>query len=93
MPTNGQLNDTRGYHIKPTNSTCNLISCFRLKGRSLSVRDKNYFQRSQILLSKSVIKEKYFYKYKNKKMYAKISVALGVCFSIGGSDVEKKCQS
>jgi len=23
MTTNGQLNDTRGYHIKPTNSTCN----------------------------------------------------------------------
>ena len=27
-------------------------------------------------------KEKYFDKYKNKKMYAKIRVALGVCFSI-----------
>jgi len=26
--------------------------------------------------------KKYFDKYKNKKMYAKIRVALGVCFSI-----------
>jgi len=33
-------------------------------------------------LSKSVINEKYFDKYRNKKMYAKIRVALGVCFSI-----------
>ena len=29
LATNGQLNDTRGYHIhvKPINSTCNMISC------------------------------------------------------------------
>jgi len=33
-------------------------------------------------LSKSVINEKYFDKYRNKKMHAKIRVALGVCFSI-----------
>ena len=32
MTTNGQVNDTRDYHIKPTNSTCNMISCFCLKG-------------------------------------------------------------
>jgi len=32
LTTNGQLNDTRGYHIQPTNYTCNMISCFRLKG-------------------------------------------------------------
>jgi len=30
MTTNGQLNDARGYHIKPTSSTCNIISCFCL---------------------------------------------------------------
>jgi len=24
MTTNGQLKDTRGYHIKPTNSTCRM---------------------------------------------------------------------
>ena len=40
MTTNGQLNDTRGYHIKPTNSTCNMISCFDLKGPCSSVRSK-----------------------------------------------------
>ena len=34
MTTNGQLNDTRGYHIKTTNSTCNMISGFRLIGTS-----------------------------------------------------------
>jgi len=50
MTTNGQLNDTHSYHIKPTNSTCNMISCFRLKGPC---------QRSQI----SIIVEKYFDKY------------------------------
>ena len=33
-------------------------------------------------MSKSVFKEIYFDKYKNKKVYAKIRVALGVCFSI-----------
>jgi len=38
IDTNGQLNDTRGYHIKPTNSTCN--SCFRIKGPCSSVRGK-----------------------------------------------------
>jgi len=26
MTTNVQLNDTHCYHIKPTNSTCNMIS-------------------------------------------------------------------
>ena len=41
MTTNGQLNDTCGYHIKPTNSTCNMISCFRLKGPCSSVLGKN----------------------------------------------------
>jgi len=24
IDTNGQLNDTHGYHIKPTSSTCNM---------------------------------------------------------------------
>jgi len=32
MTTNEQLNDTQDYHIKPTISTCNMISGFRLKG-------------------------------------------------------------
>jgi len=41
MTTNGQLIDTGGYHIKSTNSTCNMISCFRLKGPCLSMRAKN----------------------------------------------------
>jgi len=40
MATNGQLNDTRGYHIKPINSTCNMISGFRLKGPCSTVRGK-----------------------------------------------------
>jgi len=40
MTTNGQLNDTRGYHIKPINSTCNMISCFRLKRHCSSVYSK-----------------------------------------------------
>jgi len=42
MTTNGQLNDTRGYHITPTNSTCNMISCFRLKAPCSSVRGKTF---------------------------------------------------
>jgi len=51
MTTNGQLNDTHGYHIKPTNSTCNMISGFRLKGLCSTVRGKKIFcQRSQILI-------------------------------------------
>ena len=73
MTTNGQLNDTRGYHIKPTNSTCNMISCFRLKALCSSVRSKTFFVSAVKfkLLSKSVINEKKIDKYKNKKMYAK----------------------
>jgi len=47
MTTNEQLNDTRGYHIKPTNSTCNMISGFRLKGPYLTVRGKNIFLSAQ----------------------------------------------
>ena len=43
MTTNGQLNDTRGYRIKPTNYTCNMISGFRLKGPCSSVRGKNIY--------------------------------------------------
>jgi len=85
MTTNGQLKDTRGYHIKPTNSTCRMISCFRQKGPCSSVRGNifNFFIYIFLkLLSKSVIHEIYFDKYKNKKMYAKFRVALGVCFSI-----------
>jgi len=38
MTTNGQLNNTQGYHIKPTNSMCSMISGFRLKGSCSSVR-------------------------------------------------------
>ena len=41
MTTNGQLIDTRGYHIQPTNSTYSMNSCFRLKGPCSSVRGKN----------------------------------------------------
>ena len=33
-------NDTRGYHIKPTNSTCNMVSCFRLKDHCQKVLSK-----------------------------------------------------
>jgi len=33
----GQLNDTRGYHIKPTNSMCNMISYYRLSSYCGSV--------------------------------------------------------
>jgi len=48
MTTNGQLNDTRGYHIKPTNSTGNMSSGFRLKGSCSSVHGKHFYcQRSQ----------------------------------------------
>ena len=44
LTTNGQLNDTRGYHIKPTNSTCNMISVFRLIGPcSSGLGQKKYF--------------------------------------------------
>jgi len=43
MTTDGQLNDTRGYHIQPTNSTCNMSSCVRLKGPCSSVRGKHFF--------------------------------------------------
>ena len=69
--SNGQLNDTRGYQIKPTNFTCNIISCFRLKGPCSSVRDKKHF--CQIyLLWKGVIKEKYLHKTKNKKCTPKL---------------------
>ena len=77
LTTNGQLNDTRGYHIKPINSTCNMISWFSLKGPCL-------FVRSQILIivEKCYQRKKYFDKYKNKNIYVKIRVALGVCFSI-----------
>ena len=85
MTTNGQLNNTRGYHIKPTNSTCDMISGFRIKGSCSSVLSKITFFVSAVkfkLLSKSVINEKYFDKYGNKKMYAKIRFALGVCVSI-----------
>jgi len=43
------------------------------------VRDKHFLSAQS-----NFINEKYFDKYKNKKMYAKIrvTVALGVCFSI-----------
>jgi len=71
MTINGHLNDTHGYHIKPTNSMCSMISCFRLKGLCLSVRGKNNFLSAQSN-----------FKYKNKKRYAKLRVALGVCLSI-----------
>jgi len=30
LTTDGQLNDAHGYHIKPTNFTCYMISFFRL---------------------------------------------------------------
>ena len=68
-----------------------MISCFRLKGPCSSVCGKKLIcQHSQIIIIvKSVIHEKYFDKYKNKKMYAKIRVALGVCFSIPTSDYKK----
>ena len=47
MTTNGQLNDTRGYHIKPTNYTCNMISCFRLKYPCSFVRGKTFVLSAQ----------------------------------------------
>ena len=46
MSTDGQLNDTRGYHIKPTNSTCNMISCFHRKPTCSFVRG-NLFMSAQ----------------------------------------------
>jgi len=63
MTTNGQLNDTHGYHITPTNSTCSMISCFRLKGPCSSVRDNNMFWAAQ---SNFNYCRKVFDKYKNK---------------------------
>jgi len=60
MTTNGQLNNTRGYHIKPTNFTCHMISGFRLKGSCSSVLGKHIFcQRSQILV---IVKKCYQWK-------------------------------
>ena len=47
ITTNGQLNDTRGYHIKPTNSTCSMISCFRLKGPCSFVRGPKFVLSAQ----------------------------------------------
>jgi len=47
MTTNGQWNGTRGYHIKPTNSTCNMISCFHLKGPCSFVRGQKIFLSAQ----------------------------------------------
>jgi len=54
-----------------------MISWFSLKGPCL-------FVRSQILIivEKCYQRKKYFDKYKNKNIYVKIRVALGVCFSI-----------
>ena len=49
MTINRQLNNTHGYHIKPTNSTCNMISCFCACARSC-VAKQNIFQGSQILI-------------------------------------------
>ena len=60
----------RGYHIQPTNSTCNIIYGFRQKGPSSSGRGKQYAV-IFYLLSKSFINENYLDKY-NKKMYVKI---------------------
>ena len=71
LTTNGQLNDTHGYHIKPSNSTCNMISCFNLKG--LCVAKKIFFQRSRILIIVEVLTKKNIF-----LNYAKIRV----CFSI-----------
>ena len=79
LSNNNQLNDTHGYNIKSTNSTCSMISCFRRKGPCSSKKCVSAVK--FYLLSKSVIDEKYFEK-KTTKMYAKICVALGVCFSI-----------
>jgi len=70
MTTNGQLNDTCGYHTKPTNSTCNMIFCFRLKANIFFVSAVKLLSMEIILI---IIET---------KMYAKIRVALGVCFSI-----------
>ena len=47
MTTNEQLNDTHGYHIKPTNSTGITISCFGLKALCLSVGGKTFFLSAQ----------------------------------------------
>ena len=59
-PYYGQLNDTHGYHIKLTNSMCNMISCFHLKGPCSFVRGKTFFcQGSQILI---IIEKRYQWK-------------------------------
>ena len=58
MTTNGQLNDTRGYHIKTTNSTCNMISGFRLigpSGRGFSFSVQSNFNYCRKVLSIKII--------------------------------------
>ena len=55
MTTNGQLNNTHGYHIKPTNSTCNLISCFRLKAPCSSARSNFIYCRKVLSMKNSLI--------------------------------------
>jgi len=45
-------------------------------------QNNNKFQRSQIIVEKCFIKEIYFDKYKNKKMYTKIQVAFGEFASV-----------
>ena len=77
MTTNGQLNDTCGYHIKQTNSTCNMNSCFRLKGPCASVCGNFFSAQPNFNYCR-----KGFDQFKTRKMYAKICVALGVCISI-----------
>jgi len=76
------LNDTHGYHIKATNSTCNMISWFRLKCPCPSVRGKqNFFSaQSNYKYCRSVIKEKYFDIYKNKQNVRQNPCCVGSLF-------------
>jgi len=71
LTTNGQLNDTRGYHIKPTNYTGNMISCIHLNGPCC-----------QILIIVEMLSKKYILiNIKTKMCTPKSRFALGVCIS------------
>ena len=70
----GQLNDTRGYQIKPTNFTCNMISCFRLKGPCLSGSEKKHFFVKFIYCGKWLSKKNICIKLKTKKCTPKFAL-------------------
>jgi len=73
MTTNGKLNDTHGYHIKPTNSMWNMISCFHLKGP--------FCQRSNFYYCRKVLSMKNIWINIKTIFFTQNSVALEVYFS------------